>query len=297
MKIRTFIILVTVAALAAVGVTLYQHHRGELAELSAEGTRRKAELAVAELKRLSARELELRRLRAGFRMPDRLGRDPGFTATTAASPDDPAAVRQAVVRAHAAAFLRYRPLFVSLHLAPEQEQKLASTVEDYELRARDIWEEGNAEGLSTSDPALWQLMKPDYDKMRADVTGLVGDAGFQQVDEYNRSLVAHDFSTALVSSLYFTDTPLTAQRAAALEPAVASLSPGYQQGHSAIDLYTKDWSDSYPQLAGILTPAQLSALQSVVAARQSYVKLSPLVGASIGYVANAAAQKPAATSR
>ena len=296
MKIRAFIILVTLAALVAMGVALYQRHRSEVAEGSAEGMRRKAELAAAELKRLSARELELRRARNGFRMPNP-AKDPGFSATTAASPDDPAAVRQAVVRAHAAAFLRYRPLFLSLHLPPEQEQKLAGIVEDYELRARDIWEEGNAEGLATTDPALWQLMKPDYDKMRAEVTALVGDAGFQQVDEYNRSLVAHDFSSALVSSLYFTDTPLTPQQAAALVPAVASLSPGYQQGHSAIDLYTIDWSASYPQLAGTLSPAQLATLQAVVNARQAYVKLTPLVGASSGYVATAAAQKPGGAGR
>ena len=140
------------------------------------------------------------------------GRTPGGAANATLSSEDPALLRQAVVKAHAAAALRYRALFQSLKLEPEREKKLEGIVEDYELRARDIWEEGNAKGISTADPALWELMRPDYEKMKTDVTALVGEAGFQQVDQYNRSLVGRDFSTALASSLYYTDTPLTPQQ-------------------------------------------------------------------------------------
>jgi hypothetical protein len=58
-----------------------------------------------------------------------------------------------------------------------------------------------------------------------------------------------------------------------------------------------DWSAAYPQLTNALSSAQLAALHTVVDARQAYVKLSPLVGASIGYVVNAAAQKPGSSGR
>jgi len=291
---RHLTVLASLAALAALGVALYQLHCRQAAERAAAAAAHRADLANEELEKLAAHQAQLKRERSHLQQSLALaqvqpvvgGPNPSLTS------QDPALLRQAVVRAHAAAALRYRALFQALHLPPEEEQKLASIVEDYELRARDIWEEGNAQGLSTADPTLWQLMRPDYEKMRDAVTALVGEAGFQQVDQYNRSLVAHDFSTALVSALYYTDTPLTTQQATDLVGTIANLSPGYQQGHSAIDLYSMDWTSSYPQLAKALSPPQLAALQTVVDARQAYVKLTPLVGASVGYVVNAAAQNP-----
>jgi hypothetical protein len=299
MRTRQLITWGSLVALAAIGIALFQRHRRQAAESLAAAYALRAELANAELQKIAARRAELDQARERLRRHlDQVQRDGPATAPNAnLKSQDPALLRQAIVRAHAAAALRYRALFQSLHLAPAQEQQLKGIVEDYELRARDIWEEGNAAGISTTDPALWQLMQPDYEKMRAAVTALVGEAGFQQVDEYNRSLVAHDFSTALASSLYYTDTPLTPQQATALVGAFANLSPGYQQGHSAIDLYTMDWTSSYPQLATVLSPPQLAALKTVVDARQAYVKLSPLVGASVGYVVNAAAQKPPGSGR
>ncbi|HEX3728761.1 MAG TPA: hypothetical protein VHV47_03085 [Opitutaceae bacterium] len=291
MKARNLIICGALIVLAGLGTALWQHRRGQAAERLAQISRQRAAAAAAELRQLAARHLQFARGEGVQAL-----RRQAEAASSYNPPDlraeDPEALRQAVARARATAALRYRALFQALHLPPGQEKRLAEIVEDYELRARDIWEEGNAEGMSTADPALWRLMRPDYEKMKADVTALIGDAGFQQVDEYNRSLVAHDFSSALVSALYYGNTPLTAPQAADLPAAIAKLSPAYQQGHSAIDLYTMDWSAAYPQLNTILMPPQLAALQAVVSARQAYVKLTPLLGVSTGYVVNAAAQNP-----
>lgn len=246
MKARNLILCGGLIALAGLGTAWWQHRRRQAAERLAQDARQQAAAAAGELRQLAVRHLQFARGAA-----EQAVRRQAQAASSRQAPDlraeDPEALRQAVARAHAAAALRYRALFQSLHLTPGQEQKLADVVEDYELRARDIWEEGNAEGMSTADPALWQLMRPDYEKMKAQVTALLGEAGFKEVDEYNRSLVARDFSSALASALFNTGTPLSPQQAASLAPAIAQLSPAYQRGHSAIDLYTMDWSAVYPQ--------------------------------------------------
>jgi hypothetical protein len=283
MTARTLTLAAGLVILAAAGAALFQHHRAHNAELSARTLSRQADLLAGELRRQDQRRTEADRARAELRR--RLAeagapagvRPAGPAAATA--PTDPAQVRQGIVRAHAAAALRYRALLQSLHLAPDQAKQLEVLLEDYESKARDVWDAGNAGGVPTADPSLWALLKPDHDQLQAAVTALAGDGVYQQVAEYNRTLAARDFTTALAANLYFSDTPLTPAQSEQLVAAIAGQSAAYQQGHSAIDLYTMDWSQAYPQLAGVLSPPQLAALQNVVAARQAYVKLAPLIGA------------------
>jgi hypothetical protein len=278
MTARTLTLAAGLVILAAAGAALFQHHRAHNAELSARTLSRQADLLAGELRRQDQRRTEADRARAELRRRLAAAGVPAASAA-ATGQADPAQVRQAIVRAHAAAALRYRALLQSLHLAPDQAKQLETLLEDYESKARDVWDAGNAGGVPTADPALWALLKPDHDQLQAAVTALAGDAVYQQVAAYNRTLAAQDFTTALAANLYFSDTPLTPAQSDQLVAAIAGQSAAYQQGHSAIDLYTMDWSQAYPQLAGVLSPPQLAALQNVVAARQAYVKLAPLIGA------------------
>jgi hypothetical protein len=102
-----------------------------------------------------------------------------------------------------------------------------------------------------------QANKQQEDSLRT----LLGDAGVQQLQTYERTLPLRNVANTLADSVYFTDTPLTAKQADQLtEIVVQTLRNSKGEGN----LGTINWPAVLAKSPTVLTPVQQAALSTMV---------------------------------
>ncbi len=157
--------------------------------------------------------------------------------------------------------LIYAPLLRSGALSTVQVQQLEdSTVANW-LQTIAIAPQG---GLHADS-----LLPPDDQ-----VKGILGDAGFQQWQDYNRTLPAQVVVRQAATGAGFADAPLSDNQADQLAKIVTAASPAYQDG-KRIALGEEDWDAALSALRanGSFSPAQEQAAERVFLTRQCQASL------------------------
>ncbi len=149
----------------------------------------------------------------------------------------------------------YLQLFRDLQLSPAQ----IARFEDLVMRRREQWldlvDTMQAEGLAADDPAVVRLQQQIAAEFRAGQLDLLGDAGYAQLEAYERTLPVRQVVHKFAGSLALEGEALTAAQVSQLTQVLAQASPPYQQGGMA-DPGTVDWTQAVAGSSGVLTPTQ-----------------------------------------
>lgn len=243
--------------------------------------------------------------------------------TMAFSPDDPEMARLMDIQQKGQLDARYGALFKALDLAPAQREQLKKLLLDQQNLPRDVFAAGRSQGLSDEDiranlPAMLQKSRADLD---SGIHELLGDAGYQQYQQYQNTLPQRSLVDQLASRLNSTATPLTSQQTEQLVQILAANSPAPTPGdanggmvigggnmvfHSTVTSGGGGTAIAAPIIAlpgggisssgaavsdaaigqaqGMLAPAQLEALQQLQAEQQAAQNLGQrmLSGMSAG---------------
>lgn len=165
--------------------------------------------------------------------------------------------------------LTHRALFRELNFSPEQiaqfenlKLKLMSDLYDLQQAAR---LRGAAD--SGADPALLAAEQQVRDVYSDALRGLVGEPARARVEDYERTLPARALANRVAAGVYYSSTPLTPAQADRMVEIIAAQSAAYRGG-GPVEPAALNWEGVIEQAQGVLTPQQLTALQSVRAQRE-----------------------------
>jgi hypothetical protein len=197
--------------------------------------------------------------------------------------------------------LSYGPFFQALGLTPEQADKFKDLMTDHAGKILDLRLIALAQGSGEPEPANAALQQQADDQLRAAQSDLLGEAGYQQLQQYERTLPARDQANALAGALALTSTPLSAAQAEQITQIMANASSGYQNGgkadlptpgnwefigplmlaHKTIE-ETVDWDAVLVQSHSVLSDAQFGVFEAYVTKNQAVVHLFNLMQDSPG---------------
>jgi hypothetical protein len=176
---------------------------------------------------------------------------------------NPSALSNAVRRGILAwANLRYDRLFRVLELTPGQIAKFEELTVNHQLAMHDITEAAKENGVLAAAPAVSKLLSQETEQFHSQEAELLGEAGYQQLQDDDRTSEPRSWVNSLAGNLYFSE-PLSAQQEDSLVQILANLSPGYQSGSSANTKQIQDWDAAFTQAQGVLTPAQINAMKTM----------------------------------
>ncbi len=159
--------------------------------------------------------------------------------------------------------VRFGPLYAQLGLSREQitrfEQRLSAASE----ATMDVMAAAQTKGLGPDDPAVMTLANQEKAAFVDDMRALLGDAGFQQYQNYDRTLPAREAVNAMLGNMLAAQVPLTAEQVNQLTQLVANRSASYQQG-GRVSNRGRDvaWRDVATDAAALLSPAQLQVFRA-----------------------------------
>jgi hypothetical protein len=174
---------------------------------------------------------------------------------------DLVAIRRSI---RAWADLRYARLFKVLGLSMQQIAEFEDLATNHELAVHDISEAARTNGVAVTDPAVAQLLGQEAAEYGSREKDLVGDDGYQQLEDDTRTSEPRGWVNALAGNLYSSE-PLSATQQDRLVQFLASQSPAYQAGSNADTKQIQNWDAVFSQAEGELTPAQLDAMKSIQA--------------------------------
>jgi hypothetical protein len=170
--------------------------------------------------------------------------------------------------------INYRPLFQSLRLSPEQIGKFEDIMMEHTEQEMDLSATAEAQGLANTDPAISALRRQYADQSVAATTSLLGAVGQDQLREFDRTTGVRDV-VGQVAGLVASTSPLSGDQGTQLIQLLANSSNQYQAGGLA-SVSSIDWNSVLPQVQGILSPSQMTALQTMRAKDQMAQMLSKL---------------------
>jgi hypothetical protein len=209
---------------------------------------------------------------------------------------------------------RYAPFLQAQGLSPDQ----AATLENAELaaaeRSLDIKAAAEGQGLASDDPGVRALLKQSDDELAAAQTALLGSDGYQQLQQYERTLPVRSYVDVIGGALAFTDAPLSPVQANQLVQQLAAAEAAYQYGGPAVSpgiaeanlnmLMAEqrlaqaplDWASVRPQVQTLLSEPQFALLDSMMQSDQMTIRTfnmlmaetaqAPLVGFWLGRKTN-----------
>jgi hypothetical protein len=157
--------------------------------------------------------------------------------------------------------LHFGSLYRSLALAPDQIERFEDLMTRHQEDTLDLNAAAAARGLDDADPAVVALRGQEDEQLRAAQAALLGEAGFQQLQQFNREQPVGDIVTNVATTMALSSTPLSSAQAGQLTRFLADASSAYQSGNPA-DTATIDWDQVLSQAQGILSNAQYEALKA-----------------------------------
>jgi hypothetical protein len=199
----------------------------------------------------------------------------------------------------------YGPFVVELGLSPDQagrflEIKLAAVENTMDLNSAT-----RARGMTESDPAVQAMRRQSEETMLAEERDLLGEAGYQRLVEFERTLSSRDYVGGIAASLVFSGDPISPAQASQLTQILAEASETYRNGARALGpspnldepMRTRqpgrepiDSSQALAQARAVLSPAQYAALEADLLRYRTIVELfnvlrqapaDPIVGFTI----------------
>jgi hypothetical protein len=191
---------------------------------------------------------------------------------------------------------RYGPLLGRLGLGPEQADKFKDLMAAHAQALLQIRLAALPGGAAEPNATLSSRETAD-ERLRTAQAELLGDAGYRQLQEYERLLPLRYEVDGLAGSLVLTDTPLGASQAEQLIQIIANASSSYQKGaaadtpmpgngeilmplmlaHQSIDERNVDWDSVLAQARTVLSPDQLEQFSNQVGRNRIVVRLYNLI--------------------
>jgi hypothetical protein len=190
---------------------------------------------------------------------------------------------------------RYGPLLGQLGLSPEQAAKFNDLLVEH---AQDLLQIRLATlPGGTAEPKMVVPSREVADqRLRAAEAELLGDAGYRQLEQYERLLPVRYEVDALAGSLALTNTPLGPSQANQLLQIMANASDTYQKGgsadtpmpgngeqltplmlaHQSIEEHI-EWNSVLTQARTVLTPDQFELFSNQIGRNRTVVRLYNLI--------------------
>lgn len=247
------LLIVLLATTTLGGAWLAWRQRGELAELraTAVSTNERAELQkrlwdLEKLNRELRDQLAAERRPDGDPIADTAGERParggrGGERSGRGGPREPnaqlAALRELMVKPEIQAMVnlqqqslldsRYAPLFRSLNLPPEQIDRLKTLLADRANTLVDVLVAARDQGIDPrqNPETLRKLVADAQNEINTSIKGLIGEAGFSQLSNYEQTLPQRSVVNQLEQRLSYTNTPLTPAQSEQLVQILAKHSP------------------------------------------------------------------------
>lgn len=184
---------------------------------------------------------------------------------------------------------RYASFVSAQGLSQDQALKLEAVEMAATERALDIKASAQAQGLAQTDPAVATLLTQSDEELKAAVEDLIGDDGYSNLQDYQRTLPTRDFVNTMAGELAFTDSPLNAQQANQLIRELSAANTSYQNGGPAVSPRLQNyselmatqglaqepvaWDSIESQVQNLLTNTQFSLLNAMMQDNSSTIQL------------------------
>jgi hypothetical protein len=193
----------------------------------------------------------------------------------------------------------YAPLFKSLNLSPEQLSQFQGLLADKQQALMDVLQAARAQGISPrSDPEGFNtLVNQAISQSDTAIQQALGDAAFQQYQQYQQTLPERNTVNSLQQSLSYTQTPLTDDEANQMigllqqtQPqhagnGTAGVTNGGDGGPGVMALVNgggtaKVTDEALTQAAGVLSAPQMAALQQIQQQQQAQQQMQQMMRAA-----------------
>jgi hypothetical protein len=209
----------------------------------------------------------------------------------------------------------YASLFKALNLSPEQLNQFEGLLADKQQAMMDVMQAARDQGINprTDPDGFKSLVNTAISQSDATIQQALGDAAFQQYQQYQQTLPERNTVNSLQQSLSYTQTPLTDDEANQLIGLLQQTQPqragngtagttnGGDGGPGIMALVkgggtAKVTDDSVSQAAGVLSAPQLSALQQIQQQQQAQQQMQQMMRAANQGANGAAPAAPPATA-
>ncbi len=210
----------------------------------------------------------------------------------------------------------YGPLFKSLNLSPDQLSQFQTLLADKQQALMDVMQAARDQGINPrADPDGFKtLVSQAVSQSDAGIQQALGDAAFQQYQQYQQTLPERNVVNSLQQQLSYTQTPLTDDEASQMISLLSQTQPqragngtsgtsnGGDSGPSPMSLINgggtaKVTSDSIAQAQGVLSAPQLATLQQIQLQQQAQQQMQQLMrSANQGTGGNPSGTPPAAAA-
>jgi len=158
----------------------------------------------------------------------------------------------------------YRALYRVLGFNAEQSSQFKALVAASIRHNEDMLEAAVSQGTQITPSMARGISDETNSELLAAVRATFGDAAAQAMNQYNQTFPARGAVNELADSLFYTDTPLTANQA---EQLVGVVSNSARNDQGQIDMGSMVQTDFYASMLagapGILSPAQIEALKQL----------------------------------
>ena len=156
----------------------------------------------------------------------------------------------------------YGPLLRSLRLSPAQIAKLGAAQGKFDALQQDMTIVMREQNLRANDAAILQLRQQAADELRTVQVEVLGAAGYEQLQSYERTLPVRAIAGRFAGAMAVADRPMSAQQAERLTQIMTEAS-GATPGNQRINPAAIDWSVVDRLAADVLSPDQLSLFKRI----------------------------------
>jgi hypothetical protein len=207
----------------------------------------------------------------------------------------------------------YGALFKTLNLSPDQLTQFQSLLADKQQAMMDVLQAAREQGINPrEDPDGFKaLMTQAVAQTDQNIQQVLGDAGFQQYQQYQQTLPERNTVNSLQQSLSYTQTPLTDDEANQMIALLAQNQPqragngtagttnGGTPGPGIMALINgggnaRVTNDAITQASAVLSAPQVAALQTIQQQQQAQQQIQQLMRSANQGGAPAAPAAPAA---
>jgi hypothetical protein len=176
---------------------------------------------------------------------------------------------------------RYAPFCYRAGLNAAQIDQLEMMMTEHWQDTADLKAIAELKKLKNDDAEVAQLRTKADDTLQKNEKALLGDGGFRQLQEFERTLPARDFVSAMATQLYHTNTPLTSDQAENLTNLLVDNNQAYTKG-GKVDLAETDWQTVHEKLVTVIAPGkQSTAFENSFNLTSSLRKRSEEIGKKI----------------
>jgi hypothetical protein len=206
----------------------------------------------------------------------------------------------------------YGALFKSLNLSPDQLSQFQTLLADKQQALMDVMQAARDQGINprTDPDGFKSLVSQAVSQSDANIQQALGDAAFQQYQQYQQTLPERNTINTLQQQLSYTQTPLTDDEANQMVALLAQNQPqragngttgtgnGGDAGPNPMSLINgggtaKVTNDAISQASGVLTAPQVAALQQIQLQQQAQQQMQQLMRSANQGTGGAAPASPA----